>query len=112
VANDFLIDGASHQVRALPESQPAGSETAVEGNQGSVRSALRAVWAAIKEVIVLAISAPASARVLLLLRFGLSTGFHVFQTVMTVLLKDRYHHCLSDLFIFAACNAKQCASRT
>jgi DHA1 family tetracycline resistance protein-like MFS transporter len=53
-------------------------------------SVITTVWEAIKEVFVLAVAAPASARVILLLRFGLSMGFHLFYTVMQVLLKDRF----------------------
>ncbi|KAJ1492163.1 major facilitator superfamily domain-containing protein, partial [Baffinella frigidus] len=80
-------------VRALPVKEETAAEQAAKAAEGRspVWSALALVWVAIKEVVVLAVSAPAAARVLLLLRFGLSAGFHVFQTVMSVLLKDRYN---------------------
>ena len=41
-------------------------------------------------MLVLAVAAPAAARVILFLRFGLSMGFHLFYTVIQAILKDKF----------------------
>mmetsp|Transcript_3728 Transcript_3728/g.8609 ORF Transcript_3728/g.8609 Transcript_3728/m.8609 type:complete len:483 (+) Transcript_3728:255-1703(+) len=48
------------------------------------------VWGAVTEVGELAVAAPASARCVLFLRFSLSMGFHVFYTVMSVILREKF----------------------
>jgi MFS family permease len=75
---------------------PAKAATAAHGEEKKAApkglgAVFTTVWEAIKEVFVLAVAAPASARVILVLRFGLSIGFHLFYTVMQMLLKDRFH---------------------
>jgi len=54
------------------------------------------VWGAVKEVGELAVAAPASARCVLFLRFSLSMGFHVFYTVMSVILREKFKFGPSD----------------
>ena len=63
---------------------------------GGIASVMSTVWEAIKEVVVLAVAAPAAARVILFLRFGLSMGFHVFYTVTQVILKEKFKFAPND----------------
>ena len=91
----YLPEGtAAAHTDAKREAREAGdTEKPVAGGIASVIST---VWEAIKEVVVLAVAAPAAARVILFLRFGLSMGFHVFYTVTQVILKEKFKFAPND----------------
>lgn len=83
----FQLPSAAPREDSSPEKSAAPK---------GLSSVFTTVWEAIKEVFVLAVAAPASARVILFLRFGLSMGFHVFFTVMQVILKSTFNFQPSD----------------
>uniref|UniRef100_A0A7S0H9D2 Major facilitator superfamily (MFS) profile domain-containing protein n=1 Tax=Hanusia phi TaxID=3032 RepID=A0A7S0H9D2_9CRYP len=72
-------------------SKASGSPSADAGKKTPWESVFFTVYDSVKEVFVLAFAAPACARVILFLRFGLSMGFHIFFTLLTTLLKERFH---------------------
>ncbi|MDB4339382.1 MFS transporter [bacterium] len=82
---------AVFQLPSKPRSEDAsepGSEKKAKTGFGSV---VTTVLEAIREVFVLAVAAPGSARVILFLRLGLSLGFHIFYTVQQAILKDKFN---------------------
>jgi MFS family permease len=75
----------------LPDRAPSAEHAVADKKPArGIASVLTTVWEAIKEVLVLAVAAPAAARVILFLRFGLSMGFHLFYTVIQAILKDKF----------------------
>mmetsp|Transcript_49252 Transcript_49252/g.98462 ORF Transcript_49252/g.98462 Transcript_49252/m.98462 type:complete len:465 (+) Transcript_49252:44-1438(+) len=85
-------------IRLLPDSE----QSAEEKEQHSASHVFENIASAIKEVIVLAFAAPPSARVILFVRFGLSMGFHVFYTVMNVILRERFEFQPNDYSVWFA----------
>ncbi|EKX41470.1 hypothetical protein GUITHDRAFT_74715 [Guillardia theta CCMP2712] len=89
----------------------------ITGKKTPWESVFFTVYDSVKEVFVLAFAAPACARVILFLRFGLSMGFHIFFTLLTTLLKERFHFQPKDYsnyfaFIGAMYAISQLLSRT
>lgn len=81
---------------------PDNAQSKEEKEQHNLSHVFENIGSAIKEVVVLAIAAPASARVILFVRFGLSMGFHVFYTVMNVILRERFSFEPSDYSVWFA----------
>ena len=75
---------------------PGASEADSAKKASGFGSVVTTVLEAIREVFVLAVAAPASARVILFLRLGLSMGFHIFYTVQQAILKDKFNFQPSD----------------